>query len=357
MTHHVLSTQPYSTKVRLFFRRARPNGNTSIEDSFFEMMAAFPNDSDFTLAPFKSSFYSNGFLPRLRAVLEVRRNQAEINHITGDTNFLALGLPRRATILTIHDCGFLDGKNWFARWVLKQFWLKLPVKNSQIVTAVSEATKQDIIRLTGCRPQKIYVVPTIIRSVFRYRPKPFQKNYPTILHIGNAPNKNLERHAQALAGFPCHFHVIGQISDKQIALLKQLKLDFTISYNLSLEAMQTAYEKADILLFCSLIEGFGMPILEAQTIGRVVVTSSISAMPDVAGEGACFADPLSISDIQRAIQLVINDEVYRNELINKGLNNVKRFNPSTVAQQYLGLYKKIEERQRHYQQHNYAYPF
>jgi glycosyltransferase involved in cell wall biosynthesis len=357
MINHVLSTQPYSTKVRLFFRRARANGNTSIEDSFSEMMAAFPTDSDFTLAPFKSSFYSNGLLPRLRAILEVRRNQAEINHITGDTNFLALGLPRRATILTIHDCGLLDGKNWIAKWVLKQFWLKLPVKNSQIVTAVSEATKQDIVRLTGCRPQKIHVVPTIIRSVFTHSPKHFQQDYPTILHIGNAPNKNLERHAQALAGLPCRFHVIGEINAQQIALLKQLKLDFTISYNLSLEAMQAAYHEADILLFCSLIEGFGMPILEAQTIGRVVVTSSISAMPDVAGEGACFADPLSISDIQRAIQLVVNDDAYRNDLINKGLNNVKRFNPKTVAQQYLALYRKIEERQRHYQQHNYAHPF
>lgn len=357
MSNQSLLTNPFPTKVRLFFRRARANGNTSIEDSFAEMSKAFPKNGDFVLDNFTSSFYSNGILPRLRAILEVRRHQVAINHITGDTNFLALGLPRRATILTIHDCGLLEGKNWLARWVLKQFWLKRPVRNSQIVTAVSESTRQDIIRLTRCSPKKVYVVPTTISSQFTYSPKSFNKAYPTILHIGNAPNKNLERHAQALVGVPCHFHIIGQISDKQIALLKELKLDFSISYNLSPEAMQAAYHEADILLFCSLVEGFGMPIIEAQTVGRVVVTSSISAMPDVAGAGACFADPLSILDIQRAIQLVIKDDACRNALIKHGLDNVKRFTPATVAEQYLELYRKIEERQQHHQQNNYAHSF
>jgi glycosyltransferase involved in cell wall biosynthesis len=357
MPNNLSNAHGLPIKVRLFFRRARANGNTSIEDSFAEMIAAFPEDKGIVLDSFKSSFYSNGFFPRLRAIFEVRRHRAEINHITGDTNFLALGLPRRSTILTIHDCGFLDGKNWLARWILKQFWLKLPVKNSQIVTAVSEATKQDIIRLTGCPAKKISIIPTVIRSSFKYSPKPFQKDYPTILHIGNAPNKNLERHAQALEGLPCHFHVIGQINDKQIALLKQLKLDFSISYNLTNEALQDAYHQADILLFCSTIEGFGMPIIEAQTVGRAVITSSVSAMPDVAGEGACLADPLSISDIKDAIQRVLHNDNYRNALIYKGLENTKRFNPATVARQYAQLYEKIEERQRQHQQHNYAHAF
>jgi glycosyltransferase involved in cell wall biosynthesis len=357
MSNNSYNTYLSPIQVRLFFRRARATGNTSIEDSFSEMQAAFPKNRGLIIDSFRSSFYSNGLLPRLRAILEVRRHQATINHITGDTNFLTLGLPRRATILTIHDCGLLDSKNWLARWILKQFWLTLPVKNSQIVTAVSEATKQDVIRLTGCLPKKIVVIPTIIKSSFTYSPKPFQQDYPTILHIGNAPNKNLERHAQALEGLPCHFHVVGQINNKQIDLLKQLKLDFSVSYNLTIEALQDAYKQADILLFCSTIEGFGMPIIEAQTVGRVVITSSVSAMPEVAGEGACFADPLSISDIRQAIQRVLQDKNYRNDLIYKGLENTKRFKPETVAQQYAELYEKIDERRRYYQQNNYAYSF
>jgi glycosyltransferase involved in cell wall biosynthesis len=343
--------------VRLFFRRPRATGNVSIENSFAQMMSAFPSNRGYALSRFESSFYSNGILPRLRAILEVRRHRTTINHITGDTNFLTLGLPRDATILTIHDCGFLMTKKGITRWILKQFWLKLPVKNSQIVTAVSEATKQDIIRFTGCSPRKIFVIPTVIKSSFSYTSKPFNKTYPTILHIGNAPNKNLERHAVALEGLPCHFHVIGQLNEAQIAQLKHSKLDFSISYNLSDEAMQAAYEQADMLLFCSTLEGFGMPIIEAQTVGRAVITSSISSMPDVAGEGACFADPLSITEIRSAIDRVLNDDSYRKQLIINGLENIKRFNPETVARQYADLYERIEARLLRTKQSSYAGSF
>ena len=331
----------HTIKVRLFFRRANPTGNVSIENSFEAMLAHFPNDSRFRLDVFTSSFYSKGFLPRLKAILEVSKNRTDINHITGDTNFLALGLPQRNTVLTIHDCGLLDGKNGLARWVLHTFWLKLPVKKCKILTVVSEATKQDVVRLTHCSPDKIVVIPTVIKSGFTYNPKDFNKNYPTFLHIGNSPNKNLTRHAMALSGLPCRLHVIGQISDSEIEMLKNEGIDYKISVNLTNEQMYNAYQEADALLFCSTIEGFGMPILEAQSVGRVVITSNISSMPDVAGDGACLVDPLSISDIRKGIEQVWHDDNYRNALINKGLKNIHRFNSETVAQQYEAVYEKI----------------
>jgi glycosyltransferase involved in cell wall biosynthesis len=105
--------------------------------------------------------------------------------------------------------------------------------------------------------------------------------------------------------------------------------------------MCTAYHEADILLFCSTIEGFGMPILEAQTVGRVVVTSNISSMPEVAGNGACLVDPLSISDIRNAIEWVCTSDDYRESLIQHGFENVKRFNPRTVARQYEAVYERV----------------
>ncbi len=327
--------------VRLFFRRANPTGNVSIENSFDTMLRHFPVKKGLSVDIFRSSFYSNGFLPRLKAILEVRRHRANINHVTGDTNFFALGLPRRRTILTIHDCGLLDGKSRLARWILHLFWLKLPVWHSRIVTVVSEATRRDVLRLTGCAPEKIVVVPTVITSNFTYKPKIFNRNCPVFLHIGNSPNKNLERHAAALQGLPCQLHVVGQISAAQIALLQSLGIDYRLSVNLTNDEMRAAYENADALLFCSLIEGFGMPILEAQTVGRVVITSQISAMPEVAGTGAALTDPLSINAIRAAIDRILDDDSYRNTLILNGLDNIMRFNPQTVAQQYADLYARI----------------
>ena len=84
-----------------------------------------------------------------------------------------------------------------------------------------------------------------------------------------------------------------------------------------------------------------MPILEAQTVGRVVVTSRVSAMPEVAGDGACLVDPLSTADIRAGILSVWHDSAYRNRLIEKGLENVRRFDAATVARQYEAVYHKI----------------
>jgi glycosyltransferase involved in cell wall biosynthesis len=327
--------------VRLFFRRANPTGNVSIENSFDMMRTCFPKNSRFKLDFFTSAHYSIGFLPRLKAIFEVRRHHADINHVTGDTHFFTLGLPRQNTVLTIHDCGFLDNKKPLARWVLKTFWLTLPVRQCTILTVVSEATKRDVLTHTNCSPEKIVVIPTIIKSEFTPKPKIFNAHCPTLLHIGNSPNKNLTRHAAALSGLKCQLHVVGQMSETDIKTLKKHDISYKMSVNLSLSDMHTAYQEADILLFCSTIEGFGMPILEAQTVGRVVITSNISAMPEVAGNGACLVDPLSISDIRAAIERVCADDDYRNNLIQKGFENVKRFNPETVAQQYETVYESV----------------
>ena len=327
--------------IRLFFRRANPTGNVSIESSFQSMLAHFPQENNLKIDTFTSSFYSVGLLARLKAIWEVCQHRADVNHITGDTNFLALGLPSKTTILTIHDCGLLDGKGRLARWILQTFWLKLPARHARFVTVVSEATKRDVLRYTRCSAEKIVVIPTVIKPNFRYKPKEFNKIKPVFLHIGNSPNKNLERHAAALQGLNCQLHIVGKISDQQIRLLNDLKIDHVISINLSHNEMRKAYENADVLLFCSLIEGFGMPILEAQSVGRVVITSTVSAMPEVAGNSALLVDPLSIKDIRAAIDRVLADDNYRNTLIEKGLQNIKRFNPATVAQQYAALYEKI----------------
>jgi glycosyltransferase involved in cell wall biosynthesis len=337
---------PFDPKVqvRLFFRKANPTGNVSIENSFEMMQGHFPTESRFTLDAFKSSYYSVGFLPRLRAIFEVWKKRTDINHVTGDTNFFVLGLPRHKTVLTIHDCGFLVGKKPLVRWILLTFWLKLPVRQCEVLTVVSEATKRDVLTHTNCSPNKIVVIPTVIKQAFTQNIKDFNKNCPTLLHIGNSPNKNLASHAAALSGLNCHLHVIGKISDSEVEMLKKYNFPFEISYNLSLEEMNKAYKEADMLLFCSTIEGFGMPILEAQTVGRVVITSNISSMPEVAGEGACLVDPLSISDIRAAIERVCQDDDYRNNLIQKGFENVKRFNPETVARQYEAAYKQVHFR-------------
>lgn len=327
--------------VILIFRRLRDTGNFSIETSFDRMMMCFPKDSNFTLKRFATSFFSNGILPRIKGIIEVRRHRRDINHMTGDAHYLVFGLPGPRTILTIHDCGFMSHPNRLARLVLKWFWLDLPVWHCRYVTAVSAATKQDIIRYTGCDPAKVVVIPTIIADTFVRSDKLFNETCPRILHVGLAPNKNFEHHVSAVAGLECHFHVIGKLKQRHIELLNKNKIRYTSEYNISIDEMQRAYAECDILLFASTFEGFGMPILEAQAVGRAVVTSNISSMPDVAGEGAWFVDPLSVESIRDGVLKVIQDKIGRDDRIAIGFENVKRFSAQAVAREYEQLYEAV----------------
>ena len=328
--------------VCLFFRKSRPGGNFSIEASFGTMLSVFPKVMGYTPKTFEAPTYSNGIWPRIRIALTVRCGGHYINHITGDVHFVVLALPRRGSILTVHDCGFMRHPNPLARWFLWLFWLKLPIAHAQVVTAISEATKAELIQFTGCDPAKIRVIPTIIKTHFSVQPKAFPASKPRILHIGTAPNKNLLRHIEAIAGIDCSFHVIGKLSAEVQQKLQAHHIDYCNEWDLTDAQVQAAYHNCDLLLFASTLEGFGMPILEAQTVGRPVVTSNSSSMPEVAGTAACLVDPLSVASIREGVQRVIQDAPYREGLIAAGFENVKRFQAETVARAYGELYGEVK---------------
>lgn len=328
--------------VTLFYRKPRAAGNYSLETSFDVMMAAFPADAPFSLRRQVLSHFSNGIVARILATLEARRLRSDINHITGDVHFIALGLPRRSTILTIHDCGFMNDYQGAYRWFLWLFWLLLPVWWCKKITTISLASKADILRYTRCAAHKIRVIPTLIARHFYAVPKIFEAQKPRILHIGLAPNKNLINHLKALQGLNCSLYIIGKMEAEHHTLLQQYQLEYDWGYNLSEAQIQDTYAQCDLLLFASTLEGFGMPILEAQTVGRPVVTSNLSSMPEVAGSAACLVDPHSVDSIRAGILRVIEDAAYREHLVAAGFENVKRFQAETVAQAYAELYGEVK---------------
>jgi glycosyltransferase involved in cell wall biosynthesis len=286
-----------------------------------------------------------GVTPLIKNILFFRKQSANIFHVTGDIHYAALAFPSDKVILTIHDCIFLQHTSRIKRLILKKLWLDWPVHHSTIVTTISEASKKEIISSSGCSPDKILVIPDPLDESFEFSPKPFNTVKPVILQVGTWPNKNLERVIDALKGITCHFLIVGKLSDEQQQLLKNSGIEFTNGFKLPQQDLLEWYRNSDIVMFATLFEGFGLPILEAQATGRPVITSNISPMKEVAGDGACLVDPFSYTSIRNAVLKICDDEAYREQIILSGRENIKKYTVSSISDRYLHLYQDLYARQ------------
>ncbi|HXB07528.1 MAG TPA: glycosyltransferase family 1 protein [Puia sp.] len=317
----------------------KPGRFFSIERVFAQLdpdLAGYVTIQHWT-APFGGASFKSIF----GNIRSARSSRADLYHITGDVHYLALGLPSRRTILTIHDCVFLYQEQGFKRTLLKWLFLDLPVRRSTLVTTISEATRRDIIKHTGCAPGKVIVIPNPVNDRIQQAPGEFSAAIPRILFIGTTQNKNLERVVPALEGISCRLDIVGELSAEQENLLKQYKIPYECRSRLSDEEIAGKYASADIILFPSTFEGFGLPIVEGQKAGRVVVTSGIDPMKEVAGGAACLVDPYSVDSIREGVLKVIRDTAYREQLIQAGFTNVERFSTARIAGQYWSCYERV----------------
>ncbi|WP_198295764.1 glycosyltransferase family 4 protein [Imhoffiella purpurea] len=287
-------------------------------------------------------FESRGFLNRILDSLRVVKFQGDVNHITGDVHYLTYFLRSRRTLLTIHDCVSLDERlKGLRKWIFWLLWYWVPARRCALISVISESTRLQVLKYTGCHADKVRVVPDFVFEEFKFQPRIFRIHCPRILHVGTKLNKNLERHASALEGISCKMVIIGKLLEQQETALVRHGITYENYIDITREEVVRHYMQSDLLLFASTYEGFGLPILEAQAVGRPVVTSQIWSMPEVAGESACLVDPYDIESIRAGVQRVIHDENYRNDLIRQGLENVKRFRVGVVAEQYAILYREI----------------
>jgi glycosyltransferase involved in cell wall biosynthesis len=284
---------------------------------------------------------SKGIWRRIANIVCAARHRGEVNHITGDVHYLALGLPRGRTILTIHDCHSLERLSGLKRWLLRLFWYELPIRRCAVVTVISQETKRQLLRHVRAPDAKIEVISNAVSRIFQPCPKPFNAACPRILHIGTKPNKNLPRLIQAIAGLKCCLRIVGELDEPLRRQLEQSRVAYEQVSNLDEAAMFREYCESDIVSYVSTYEGFGLPIIEAQYVERPVITSNCSSMPEVAAAGACLVDPFDVNSIRAGFERVIGDAAYRERIVQHGRENRGRFALKTVADQYLELYRRV----------------
>lgn len=324
-------------KINIFYRKKQAERH-SIEKVYDSLLPYF---RDFNVEIIELPFISKGFLRRIFNILFATIKQATINHISGDIHYINLLMRKKTTILTIHDIYPIHRTTGWRRWLLKLFWFELPIKRSNKIITVSNFSKTEIVKHFNISPNKIKVIPNCISSGFEPFVKNFNNEQPSILHLGTKPNKNLINLISAINGLTIKLIIIGELNVNEINKLVENKIDYIRYNNVSDEQLLVFYQQTDIVSFISTYEGFGLPIIEAQAIGRSVITSNVASMPEIAGEGALLVNPFSVKKMREGILKLINDVELRDKLIQKGLENVKRFEPQKIANQYLEVYKEV----------------
>lgn len=269
-------------------------------------------------------------------------------------------------VVTIHDVAPLVLSSDYPKGIrgLINFQLqKLALGNVSTVITDSVASKEDIhkfLKVSKDNITSIHLAPSeefrVVNDQKRLNSVRKKYNLPDefALYTGNVnPNKNLLSLAEGckIANIP--LVLVGADFDRQHdfnhpelksyrEFLRLYKDDLQIKIvgYVVLEDLICMMNLATVLLLASLYEGFGLPILEAQSCGCPVITSNIASMPEISGGGAILVNPKSSNDIAEAV-VIMRDNIRRQELIKKGFNNVKDFNWKKTVLETVEVYKEV----------------
>ena len=297
--------------------------------------------------------------------LKLRRLGADLLHSPHYVRPLLCTVP---SVVTIHDCihllfpQYLPNRMAFryARFVMGN-----AIRKSALVFTVSEASRADILRFyPATDPHKVHVVPNAIDAELLEDPGPeetervrerYQIRGRFVLFAGNVkPHKNLERLIRAFA------RVRGQEGNEDLRLVllgddvgryaslrrtadeAGVRQDVRFFGFVPHQTLAALYRMATVFAFPSLYEGFGLPPLEAMACGTPVVTSRISSLPEVVGDGALLVDPYSEEEIAVGITRVLDDEDLRRRLIERGLERAASFSwERSVRQIHTGYWRAL----------------
>jgi glycosyltransferase involved in cell wall biosynthesis len=327
--------------VTYIFRKGSPT-IFSIE-KLFNALHVYFEKTGVGVCRLELPYISTGIVSVLRNIWFVaRRRKTRVLHITGDVHYAALLCLFSKTIITIHDCVVLQRGRGFKRFVLWTLWFGLPVRLASAIVVISEQTKKELLSTVAVPERKITVIPNFVDPAFAFSERPFASESPRILHVGTTPNKNLPRVVAALRDIPCVLVIVGQLPQAILRDLQARGVRYENYVSVDHATIMRLYEHADIISFPSTYEGFGMPILEGQAIGRVVLTSDLEPMRGVAGQGgALLVEPHSVDAIREGFLTLMSDGPLRARLIAAGKQNSRGYTLEAVAAGYLKMYQEL----------------
>jgi glycosyltransferase involved in cell wall biosynthesis len=272
-------------------------------------------------------------------------------------------LPQTKTAVFVHDLSFVRVPETTAPSLKRYLDAVVPhsVRRATHVIANSEATKADYCDAYNIMPEKITVLPLGVEARFYERtPTPetllrrygVPSNAPYFLCVGTVqPRKNYSRVIRALArlreeGFDVSLLIVGGqgwLEDEMYATLEETRMSHHVRLTGFVDDadLPHLYRSSLALVFPSLYEGFGFPILESMASGVPVITSNLSSMPEIAGNAALTVNPYDVEDITHAMRQVLQSESLRQTLILAGLERAKMFTWERAGRELHNLFSRI----------------
>ncbi len=296
------------------------------------------------------------FWTHVRLSLEMLLHRPDILFVPAHT--VPFIHPKKS-IVTVHGLEYEFSSESYSPWerTYMRAVIRFSCRAAETVIAVSENTKKDLIRLYGTPAERIRVVyegkpefrPHTDGTISK-RERGIEKPY--LLFIGRIEErKNIRRiveafdilkkkkaipHRLVLAGKPGY----GYEAVQDAIEASEYRGDIIEMGYVSAEEKTELLSEADVFVFPSLYEGFGLPVIEAQTVGVPVVTSDISSLPEIGGKGALYADPLSVESIADRIWEVLSSSALRSGIIEKGRANAERFDWAKCAEEVSALIRR-----------------
>ncbi len=266
------------------------------------------------------------------------------------------------SVVTIYDLSFLLYPERFqaANRLYLSTLTRLSARRARRVVAISQSTRADVVRLLGLPAERVSVVPPALEPQFRPQSPAavadFRRQHDLpdafILYLGTLePRKNLTILLAALAD--------GQLADHRLVIaggkgwfyqtifeaVQRLGLQERVTFAgfVPFVDLPLWYAAADLFVYPSLYEGFGLPVLEALACGTPVVCSNVSSLPEAAGDAALLVDPTDPAALAAAMHRLLADNSLRRDLQGRGLAHAARFSPAEMGRRMMDVYTSTLE--------------
>ena len=285
----------------------------------------------------------------------------DIVHDPYDIGPLSFKMPFKK-IITVHDMAYFFFPRISGLKIIigHKVLFNKTLKTADKIIAISNSTKEDLITYFKVPEDKIVVIPHGVSEKFKQldeediskSTQKYQLNFPYILYVGSLESrKNILNLIKAfyelkMKNIEQKLVIVGKTNENKKILSRfiknhNLQNDIVFTGFVADDDLPALYNAADLFVYPSIYEGFGLPPLEAMACGTPVITSNISSLPEVVGDAGIMIDHSNVEALAEAMRDVLADESLRNSIISKGLKRAKMFNWKKCAKETLKVYEEV----------------